>query len=138
MLADAQATVTLRAPGRLHLGFLDPAGSLGRRFGSLGLVINGFETEVELSASPCDQVTASGPPECAEVERAAACLHLLRHHSGRREPLHLRLLRVLPAHAGFGSGTQLGPSSFSVESNNHNGYSWSGPVGIELMRSRVA
>ena len=105
--ADAQATVTLRAPGRLHLGFLDPAGSLGRRFGSLGLVINGFETEVELSASPRDQVTASGPSECAEVERAAACLDLLRQHSGRREPLHLRLLRVLPAHAGFGSGTQL-------------------------------
>ena len=23
------------------------------------------------------------------------------------EPLHLRLVRVLPAHAGFGSGTQL-------------------------------
>ena len=105
--ADAQATVTLRAPGRLHLGFLDPAGSLGRRFGSLGLVINGFETVVELSASACDQVTANGPAAFAEVERAAACLHRLRQHSGRREPLHLRLLGVLPAHAGFGSGTQL-------------------------------
>ena len=79
MFADPLATVTLRAPGRLHLGFLDPAGSLGRRFGSLGLVVNGFETEIELSASRTEQeVTASGPAERAEVERAAAYLHLLQ------------------------------------------------------------
>ena len=107
MLADPQATVTLRAPARLHLGFLDPAGSLGRPYGSLGLVINGFETEIELSDAPSEQVSASGPAERAEVERAAAYLHLLQRHSGRREPLRLRLVRVLPAHAGFGSGTQL-------------------------------
>ena len=99
--------VALRAPGRLHLGFLDPAASLGRRFGSVGLMINGFETEVEISASASDQITARGPEEHAETERAAACLSLLRTHSGRAEPLHLRIVQVLPAHAGFGSGTQL-------------------------------
>jgi len=33
--------VSAHAPARLHLGFLDPGGSLGRRFGSLGLVIGG-------------------------------------------------------------------------------------------------
>ena len=107
VLADAPPTVTLRAPGRLHLGFLDPAGSLGRRFGSLGLVVNGFETEVELGASPSEYVSATGLAEHAEVERATVYLHLLQRHSGRREPLRLRLVRVLPAHAGFGSGTQL-------------------------------
>ncbi|RZL87453.1 MAG: beta-ribofuranosylaminobenzene 5'-phosphate synthase [Variovorax sp.] len=104
---DRPATIAVRAPGRLHLGFLDPAGSLGRRFGSLGLVISGFETQVEISASPFDQVTASGPATQAEIERAATCVRLLRAHSGRSEPLHLRLLEVLPAHVGFGSGTQL-------------------------------
>lgn len=110
MLADPHAALTLRAPGRLHLGFLDPAGSLGRRFGSLGLVVNGFETEIELSASPSGpEVTSgvAGPAEPAEVERAAAYLQLLQRHSGRHEPLRLRLVRLLPAHAGFGSGTQL-------------------------------
>ena len=39
------AAFSVRAPGRLHLGFLDPSGTLGRRFGSLGLTIEGFETE---------------------------------------------------------------------------------------------
>ena len=107
MVPESQATVNLRAAARLPLGFLDPAGSLGRRFGSLGLVVNGFETEIEVSASPSDQVAASGAAERAQIERAASYLHLLRRHSGRREPLQLRLVQVLPAHAGFGSGTQL-------------------------------
>jgi beta-ribofuranosylaminobenzene 5'-phosphate synthase len=107
LLANAEAAVRLRAPGRLHLGFLDPGASLGRRFGSLGLVIDGFETEIELSASSCNEVSAIGPAERAEAERAGAYLQLLQRHSGRHETLRLSLLRVLPAHAGFGSGTQL-------------------------------
>jgi beta-ribofuranosylaminobenzene 5'-phosphate synthase len=107
MLADSLATVTLRAPGRLHLGFLDPSRSLGRPFGGLGLVINGFETEIELGAAPTGQVRAHGLAERAEAERAAGYLHQLQRRSGRHEPLRLTLVRVLPAHAGFGSGTQL-------------------------------
>ncbi len=107
LLCEREACVMVRAPGRLHLGFLDPAGSLGRRFGSIGLVFGGYETQVELSPSSVEQVIASGPAEAAEVERAAAYLRLLQGQTGRREPLQLKLLRVLPAHAGFGSGTQL-------------------------------
>jgi beta-RFAP synthase len=99
--------VTVHAPGRLHLGFLDPAASLGRRYGSLGLVIDGFETVVELSASGRDRISAETPAAQAEIDRAAAHLHALRRCSGRAQPLHLRLQQVLPAHAGFGSGTQL-------------------------------
>lgn len=106
-LIDREASVMVRAPGRLHLGFLDPSGSLGRRFGSLGLVVDGYETQVELGASSVEQVAASGRAEGAEVGRAAAYLRLLQGHTGRREPLQLKLRRVLPAHAGFGSGTQL-------------------------------
>ncbi|MEO5696606.1 MAG: beta-ribofuranosylaminobenzene 5'-phosphate synthase family protein [Burkholderiaceae bacterium] len=107
VLADPQPSVTLRAPGRLHLGFLDPAGTLGRRFGSLGLVIDGFPTEIDLSASDVDRITASGAAEGAAAERAAGYLATMRRRSGRSEPLHLTLARVPPAHAGFGTGTQL-------------------------------
>ena len=107
MRSDSQDVVIVHAPGRLHLGFLDPAGSLGRAFGSLGLVIDGFETVAALGAARRDAVTADTPAAQAEVERAGMYLDLLRRHSGRYEALHLRLLQVLPAHAGFGSGTQL-------------------------------
>ena len=107
MLDEPCAVVTVRAPGRLHLGFLDPAGSLGRRFGGLGLVVNGFETEIELMASPDRPAAACGIGGPVALERAAACLDLLQRHSGRHEPLRVRLVRLPPAHAGFGSGTQL-------------------------------
>lgn len=107
MRIDSLHSVNVRAPGRLHLGFLDPSGSLGRRFGSLGLVIEGFETEVELSAALADRVTADTPQGDAQLERAGALLKTLRARTGHEQPLHLRLLGVLPAHGGFGSGTQL-------------------------------
>ncbi len=111
MTAARARAALVRAPGRLHLGFLDPAGTLGRRFGSLGLVIDGFETVIELApATPGtngDEVTALTGPAAAEIERARAHLAQLRAHTGLAAPLQLRLVQVLPAHAGFGSGTQL-------------------------------
>lgn len=99
--------VRVSAPGRLHLGFLDPAGSLGRRFGSLGLVIDGFETVVELGPAERDAVDGAPGVPAAEIERALAHLQALRRHTGRTAPLALHLARTLPPHAGFGSGTQL-------------------------------
>jgi len=99
--------VTVDAPGRLHLGFLDPAATLGRRFGSLGLVVDGFETVVRLSASATDRVSVASPAAQSEVDRASSHLHTLRQRSGCHQPMHLHLAQVLPAHAGFGSGTQL-------------------------------
>ncbi len=105
--AAARAGVSVRAPGRLHLGFIDPSGTLGRRFGSIGLVIDGFETELELRPAERDTLRADTPAAQAELERAAQHLQALRERTGRREPLALQLRRVLPPHAGFGSGTQL-------------------------------
>lgn len=105
--AAVRAGVSVCAPGRLHLGFLDPSGTLGRRFGSIGLVVDGFETELELYGAPRDELHADGPAARAELDRAAAHLAALRERSDLRAPLSLRLRRVLPAHAGFGSGTQL-------------------------------
>ncbi len=104
--ADSKV-VRVSAPGRLHLGFLDPSGTLGRRFGSLGLMIEGFETELDIRFASADALTADGPAAEAELDRAAACIALLRRHTALHTPLALRLHRVLPAHAGFGSGTQL-------------------------------
>jgi beta-RFAP synthase len=107
MRTDGDNTVTVRAPGRLHLGFLDPAGSLGRRFGSVGLVIDGYETGIALSVAAKDAVVAASPGAGVDVERASACLHTLRQFSGCHAPLRLQLLQALPPHTGFGSGTQL-------------------------------
>lgn len=104
---ESRAGISLRAPGRLHLGFLDPAGSLGRRFGSLGLVIEDFETEIELGAASVDRITAGPGAAAAEIDRAAAHVQRLRQCTGHLQPLALHLHRTLPPHTGLGSGTQL-------------------------------
>ncbi len=116
--AAAWHGVRVQAPGRLHLGFLDPAASLGRRFGSLGLVVDGLETVVELqradgNADPRagDSAAADTSEALAELPRARAHLEAMRRaldaDGACLGPVHLRLRSVLPAHAGLGSGTQL-------------------------------
>ncbi len=107
MNPDTDAVVSVDAPARLHLGFLDPSGTLGRRFGSFGLVIDGPATQVSIGGSDDDDIVAATPAVQLEVARAEACVQRLREHTGRREPLRLRLSQVLPPHAGLGSGTQL-------------------------------
>ncbi len=97
----------MRAPGRLHLGFLDPAGSLGRRFGSLGLVIDQFETVVEMSLADEDRMTTERARDVPQLGRVAAHLQTLRERTGLRHGLRVHLARLLPSHAGLGSGTQL-------------------------------
>lgn len=104
---DPSRVVTVCAPGRLHLGFLDPGGSLGRRFGSIGLVIEGFETRLRLTQAARQHVSASPSAMPAAIERASALLRTLQQRTGLDTPLQLHLDTLLPMHAGFGSGTQL-------------------------------
>lgn len=106
-LRSAVHTVTVRAPGRLHLGFLDPSGTLGRPFGGLGLMVEGFETVVELGDAPSDRFGADTAAARGELERVAGFVQRLREHTGRLDPVALQLREALPLHAGFGSGTQL-------------------------------
>ena len=46
--AQPSGAVRVIAPARLHLGFLDLNGSLGRLFGSIGLAIDRPRTELVL------------------------------------------------------------------------------------------
>jgi beta-RFAP synthase len=70
-------------------------------------VVDGFETRVDLSSAVADRVTAAMPAAQPDVVRAELHLQALRRQTGLHDPLHLHLESVLPAHAGFGSGTQL-------------------------------
>jgi beta-RFAP synthase len=93
--------VTVAVAARLHLGFLDLNGGLGRRFGSLGLALDEPETVLELSRSRAD--SAAGP----QAERARRYLDGLAVRLGLPAGHRLVIRRAIPAHAGLGSGTQL-------------------------------
>ncbi|MCK5478875.1 MAG: GHMP kinase, partial [Methylococcales bacterium] len=59
------------APARLHMGFIDLSGSLGRNFGSIGVALNEISTRLSVKASP--QLLINGP----STARAAKCTQLL-------------------------------------------------------------
>ncbi len=93
--------VAVQATARLHLGFLDLNGSIGRRFGSIGLALDAPATTLTLARASSQHVT--GP----EHARAAAHLEKMQRHLGLTGHHQLILREAIPAHAGLGSGTQL-------------------------------
>jgi len=93
--------VLVRAPARLHLGFLDPTGSLGRRYGSIGLAID--EPKTKLSISIASSFSAHGP----ESERALLAAHRFGAAFAPDLKFCVDVERAIPPHAGLGSGTQL-------------------------------
>lgn len=93
--------VEVHGTARLHLGFLDLNGSLGRRYGSIGLSLDAPVTRVSLRR--LGVTTVQGP----DSDRAARHLAAMLQHF-RLSPGHdLRIDQAIPAHAGLGSGTQL-------------------------------
>jgi beta-ribofuranosylaminobenzene 5'-phosphate synthase len=91
----------ISAPARLHLGFLDLQGGLGRRFGSLGLALEGLATR--LTVYPAAEVSAAGPA----AARAASCARAVLERLGLAGGVHVALAEAIPEHMGLGSGTQL-------------------------------
>lgn len=101
LCGGVQRRVTVTAPARLHMGFIDLDGSLGRRFGSVGAPLNELATVVMLRAA--QQLVAQGP----DAERAAVYVEKLCAALGVSSHLHLTVQQAIPGHVGLGSGTQL-------------------------------
>jgi beta-RFAP synthase len=97
----ADYSVEVDAPARLHLGFLDLNGSLGRRFGSIGLTIDTLATR--LLAERSDRVNARGPG----AERALKYANAYIEAQGIEGGVDINLLQAIPDHVGLGSGTQM-------------------------------
>ena len=93
--------VQVTTAARLHLGFLDLNGDLGRRFGSIGLAIDGFETSVQLREASSFETVGE------ERERAARLALRIAEALGLDTTMRLTIPNAIPAHAGLGSGTQL-------------------------------
>ena len=98
---DHQYSVSVFAPARLHMGFIDLGGTLGRQFGSIGVGVN--EIATRLSISGADELNATGP-SCA---RAVKYARKISEKLGVDCRLSIRIHEAIPEHIGLGSGTQL-------------------------------
>jgi len=100
--ASLQSQVKVVAPARLHLGFLDLGGHLGRRFGSIGVTINDFATEIRVEPAQLLRVTGGDGNHRVEDLVTRICDYLKVSSN-----LHLEVMNSIPSHAGLGSGTQM-------------------------------
>nr|WP_281252009.1 beta-ribofuranosylaminobenzene 5'-phosphate synthase family protein [Methylobacillus rhizosphaerae] len=93
--------VSVVTTARLHMGFFDLNGDLGRRFGSIGVSLNHPATE--LHAWHASTFTAEGPGAARAVRLAQKLAASLQLEGG----MHMQLINIIPEHAGLGSGTQM-------------------------------
>lgn len=93
--------VYVEAPARLHLGFLDLEGSLGRQFGSLGLTLDGITTRIVARRNNCVEVLGDS------TGRVQGIAEKFLAAKGLTGGCQIEVLDQIPAHSGLGSGTQL-------------------------------
>ena len=93
--------VEVTCTGRLHMGFLDLDGSLGRRFGSIGLALDWPQTR--LSIRRAGTTVVSGPDHARVGRHLDALVTRLRLTEGHA----VEIADAIPEHSGLGSGTQL-------------------------------
>jgi len=93
--------VTVETTARLHMGFIDLNGGLGRRFGSIGLSLD--KPVTRLSVSLDKDFSATGP----EAQRIVTSAKEFATRAGIVGGARFDVESTIPTHAGLGSGTQL-------------------------------
>jgi beta-RFAP synthase len=96
-----QRQVAVETTARLHMGFIDLHGGLGRRFGSIGLSLD--QPVTRFRVWPADTFSASGSATSRVVEVAER----FARQAGLRGGARFEVDSLIPEHAGLGSGTQL-------------------------------
>jgi beta-RFAP synthase len=93
--------VKVISTARLHMGFFDLHGGLGRKFGGIGLSLSA-PTQV-ITASLSETLKISG-------ESSSRALNIAQQFIARlnlKASVNLNIKQSIPEHAGLGSGTQL-------------------------------
>lgn len=93
--------IQIKTPARLHLGQLDLSGSLGRKYGGLGVAIK--KPNVNLEIYPEQGLVLEGTG-AAGLQELAERFH---SHFQLEPKVRLRVKSTIPAHVGLGSGTQM-------------------------------
>lgn len=100
-------TVCVKSSARLHMGFFDLNGALGRKFGSIGLSVETPAIKVFVTHSDAWQVTVSDDLDNALQQRALKMSQMLAERLQLNRALNIDIQQFVPSHAGLGSGTQL-------------------------------
>ena len=106
--------VFVRTPARLHFGFIDMRGDLGRIYCSVGVAID--SPNIILRTRSAEGLIVSGP----RVERVRRYAEKILKDFDLSGGAEIEVLRDMPEHVGFGSGTQLALATGSALSQLFN------------------
>ncbi|MFX1563369.1 MAG: beta-ribofuranosylaminobenzene 5'-phosphate synthase family protein [Promethearchaeota archaeon] len=101
-MTSGRKRVIVKTTARLHLGFIDLHGGLGRRYGSLGIAINQPRCVLEVQQSDSG-ISVAEEGEHRIRKLAKEFIEYFRYSGG----LQITTREVIPEHDGLGSGTQL-------------------------------
>ena len=94
----AFSTISVVAPARLHMGFLDLSGALGRQFGSIGVALNEPVTQLVMSVGEKNHDVNSS---------ISKYLTTFCNAFNVSDALQIDVVESIPEHVGLGSGTQM-------------------------------
>ena len=96
------STVLINSTARLHMGFFDLHGGLGRKFGSIGLSL--ATPAIVLSAERSEKLHVEG--EASAVSKVSGIAQQLMAKLNLNAGISINIKQHIPEHAGLGSGTQ--------------------------------
>lgn len=99
-------TIRVSSPARLHLGFLDLNGSIGRKFGSIGLAIDSHSTTIEINRSDSLSIKPSAHHAKVSQQLEQFFSTLGKYIPENSRQVAINVIELIPEHSGFGSGTQ--------------------------------
>lgn len=112
MMTVASTEISVSSSARLHMGFFDLHGGLGRKFGSIGLSV--ATPNIELAAASFQklpsgnlQVTGAESVSASAIAKATAVARQFIAKLHLDGGIRLNIKQHIPEHAGLGSGTQL-------------------------------
>ena len=94
--------ICIKSTARLHMGFFDLHGGLGRKFGSIGLSL--ATPTIELSAQMSSQLQVEGITSVVDKVATIAQQFITKLNLNGNVRFNIR--QHIPEHAGLGSGTQ--------------------------------
>ncbi len=94
--------ISIKSTARLHMGFFDLHGGLGRKFGSIGLSL--ATPTIELSAQMSSQLQVEGITSVEDKVASIAQQFITKNNLIGSVRFNIR--QHIPEHAGLGSGTQ--------------------------------
>ncbi len=105
--STVQSSITVQSSARLHMGFFDLHGGLGRKFGSIGLSLEAPKLVIKAKAADTLDVLGSTAVPATVISKAISITQQLLAGLHLNNSLELNVVQSIPEHAGLGSGTQL-------------------------------